>query len=162
MIRMIVAMDPRRGIARNGHIPWDLPADRAHFKHATQGSTLVMGHTTYQTIGRPLPDRKNVVVSRSPRHIKGVTVVSDPAAYCQSAKLDVWIIGGEALYQELMVYTEELYITELEADFECDQFFPNFNSQFQLVSRSKRHMEHGIPYSYQVWARTAPQHSATS
>ncbi len=128
-ISLIVAMDRGRLIGRDNDLPWRLPDDLAHFKRLTRGKPVVMGRKTYASIGRPLPERTNIVVSRSPGFAPaGVTVVGDLdaalAAAAATGAEEVMIMGGETLYRALLPRADRLYLTEVQGRFEGDAWFP--------------------------------------
>lgn len=124
---MVVAYDRRRGIGADNDLLWqrDLPADLAHFRQLTMGGTIIMGRKTYESIGRPLPQRQNIVVSRSLQALPGVEVVGSlPEAYAL-AQHDIFIIGGGSIYAQALPDTDVMYATEVAADFpQADVFFP--------------------------------------
>ncbi len=127
MKSIVVAMDRRRGIGANNTLLWqrDVPADLAHFKRLTTGSSIVMGRKTYESIGRPLPERENIVLSRG--KIAGdqvVTVASLDEAY-EAARYPIAVIGGGQIYQQAMSDVDVMYVTEIDATFpEATVFFP--------------------------------------
>jgi dihydrofolate reductase len=145
MIRHIVAIDSFRGIAKNGEIPWNLPADARHFAELTKshGGIMLMGRETYDYIGEALPGRQSFVLTRNPDfQAEGVTAVHDLDAFLRE-QADVWIIGGSALYAMTLQYAEELYITEIEHDYGCDTFYPMYRSAFELASEGELMTEQG-------------------
>lgn len=134
---MIVAMSRDRVIGVNNTLPWHLPEDLKHFKQLTMGKPIVMGRKTWESIGRPLPGRTNIVVSAQPSwSAEGAVVASSPGAAVQLAKLEaercgideVFIIGGEKIYTELLCCAERIYLTEVDAVVEGDAWFPELES----------------------------------
>lgn len=155
MIRLIAAIDARRGIAKHGFQPWHLPADEAYFQQKTvqHGAVVLMGHTTYRVIGGPLPDRQNYVLSRSTRQLDGVTPISDLTGFLE-AHPEVWIIGGASVYAQTIDHADELYLSEIAADFGCDQFFPAYDlSRFTAIYSSAPQHQNGFTFTYTVYAR---------
>ena len=127
-LSIVVAYDRQRGIGVDGTLPWgrSLPADLAHFKQLTTSGSIIMGRTTFESIGsRPLPQRENIVISRTPTQVQGVlTAVSLEAAVALS-RYRPWIIGGGQLYRYALPYVTTIYATEVDATFPCaDVFFP--------------------------------------
>lgn len=126
MLSLIVAMSRRRVIGNAGGMPWHLPAELAYFKRVTNGHPIIMGRKTYASIGRPLPGRRNIVVSRNSQfHAPGCEVeTSLAAALALVAGHDVFVIGGATLYAEALPRAHKLYLTEIDADLAGDTYFP--------------------------------------
>lgn len=127
MISMIVAMADNRAIGQDNKMLWHLPDDFKHFKTVTMGKPILMGRKTFESIGRPLPGRENIVVTRNKRFFaEGVTVVHSIEEALEAAKKyeEVMIIGGDSFYQQMLPLSEHLYITEVHHSFEADAFFP--------------------------------------
>ena len=154
MIRFIVAVDQNLGMAKNGRQPWHLPTDEQYFLQQTQkyGGVVVMGRTTYEAIGHPLKERRNIVLSRTERHIEGVENATDLQQALRTAD-DIWVIGGAAIFAQTLQFADELYVTRIEADFECDQFFPKFEQNFDLASKSLPYHENGVTFTFCVYSR---------
>lgn len=122
-------MARNRVIGKDNAMPWHLPADLAHFKRVTMGKPVIMGRNTYESIGRPLPGRKNVVISRNPDYSpEGCVVVSSiDAALAECAEVDeVMIIGGGQLYQAMLPHADRLYLTLIDSDLDGDTQFPDY------------------------------------
>jgi dihydrofolate reductase len=139
-MKAIVAMANNRVIGSGGAIPWHLPLDFQWFKRATMGGVVVMGRRTFESIGRPLPGRRNVVLSRSARY-EGVEMLSrfedlDESAYLPAP---VWIIGGGALYERALPLCSDLFLSLVEGEPEGDTFFPAFEHLFCFQSIVERH-----------------------
>ena len=129
MISLIAAMARNRIIGKDNDMPWHLPADLAHFKRVTMGKPVIMGRRTYESIGFPLPGRKNVVITRNADYApEGIVVVdSIEAALSEVGDADeVMIIGGGQLYREMLPYADRLYLTQIQADIEGDTEFPDY------------------------------------
>ena len=134
-LKAIAAMARNRVIGREGSIPWRISDELRWFKRATTGQTVLMGRKTYQSLGRPLPNRQNLVITRGPE-IEGVTVVRDletfdPAAYAEPGT-DVFVIGGAQIYTQLLPRCAELLLTVLPNDVEGDTLFPAFEPLFDI------------------------------
>jgi dihydrofolate reductase len=137
-INIIVAMDAQRGIGINNTLPWRLPEDLAHFKRLTTGHPIIMGRKTFESIGRPLPGRRNIVITRNAswRHDGVETVNSIEAAVALVGDAAAFIIGGAEIYQQSLPLANQLIITEIAQTFACDAFFPAFDPvQWQEVAR---------------------------
>ncbi len=130
----VAAMAANRVIGANGQIPWHLPEDLLWFKELTMGGTLLMGRVTYESIGRPLPGRKTVVLSRKEGlQIPGVEVIRDLSGL-RGASLqgDVFVVGGSEIYRATLPYCRDLYMTELKKDAVGDRYFPEFADVFRF------------------------------
>lgn len=127
----IIAAIARNGvIGKNNTLPWHLPADMAFFKKTTTDHTIVMGRKNYQDIGRPLPNRRNIVLSRDPGFAaNGCEIVNSFADMLDKTSNDdkVFIIGGAAIYETALEYANKMYLTRIDADIEGDVFFPDIN-----------------------------------
>jgi len=127
---LVVAMARNRVIGRDNALPWRLPADLAHFKKVTMGHPIVMGRRTYESIGRALPGRRNIVVTRNRAfEAPGCTVVpSLEAAWRAAGDADeVCVIGGTSLFEEALPVADVIHLTEVEADVPGDTYFPKFD-----------------------------------
>jgi dihydrofolate reductase len=132
-------MDRNRLIGNNNQLPWHLPADFAHFKSVTMGKPVIMGRKTYESIGKPLPGRTNIVLSRDPDiSFEGVACVSsfEQALLLVADAEEVMVIGGSTIYEMLLPRANRLYLTYVDAEFEGDAWFPEFdkNQWFELES----------------------------
>jgi dihydrofolate reductase len=129
-LSMIVAHADNRIIGKDNTMPWHLPADLAYFKKTTLGKPIIMGRKTYESIGRPLPGRKNIVISRDVNYsAEGVeTVTSVEQALLVANEVDeVMVIGGGAIYKHCLPFADCLYITHIKADIEGDTQFPAYD-----------------------------------
>lgn len=128
-ISIIVAMDAQRGIGINNTLPWRLPEDLAHFKRLTTGHPILMGRKTFDSIGRALPNRRNIVITRNPdwRHdgVETAASVPEAVALCQDAP--AFIIGGAEIYRQSMALADQLIVTQIDRTFDCDAFFPEID-----------------------------------
>ena len=146
-LAMIAAMARNRVIGRDNQLPWHISADLKHFKRTTLGKPIVMGRKTFESIGRPLPGRTNIVVSRQPGYQpEGVTVASSAEAAVQKAEEaalkdgvdEVMVIGGEQLYRTLLPWARRLYLTEVECEVEGDAWFPSLTqADWQELERER-------------------------
>ena len=134
IISMIAAMADNRIIGKDNQMPWHLPADFAWFKRCTMGKPVIMGRKTYESIGRPLPGRLNIVISRDASLvIEGVTSVTSIQQALDAAGEveEAMIIGGGAIYTECLPIADKLYITHIEAQIEGDTQFPDWGKDFK-------------------------------
>jgi len=133
IISMVAAMAQDRVIGKDNQMPWHLPADFAWFKRCTMGKPVVMGRKTYDSIGRPLPGRQNIVISRDASLvIEGVTTVTSIEEALQAAGdvEEVMIIGGGTIYQACLPRANKLYVTYIDAKIEGDTQFPAWSEEF--------------------------------
>ncbi len=159
MLSIIAAMDRSRVIGRNGSIPWHLPDDLAHFRALTMGHTVLMGRKTFESIGRALPGRRNIVLSRQGfEHPECESASSwEEALSLCAPEENVFVIGGEQLYIRALPDAQRLYVTMVDAFFSGDTFFPAFSpDEFRLVS--KRHVPGKLPHTFYEYARADSPH----
>ena len=131
--KAIAAMSLNRVIGRGNSIPWDLPEDFEWFKKTTMGHVLVMGRKTFESIGRPLPGRETIVLTRSGASIAGVRTIGSLDALGQANDLDgrtVFICGGAQVYAQALGHCSDLYLSVVKREVEGDAFFPEFEPMF--------------------------------
>lgn len=157
-LTIVVAIDRRRGIGIHNQLPWHLPEDLAHFKRTTSGHPIIMGRKTFDSIGRPLPNRRNIVVTRNPDWRRdGVEAVASVGAALELAGAgDAFIIGGAQIFTEALPLTARLIVTEIDADFACDTFFPEIDrAEWRETAReTHRSEQNGFDYAYVTYERT--------
>jgi dihydrofolate reductase len=154
MISYIVAMDKNHVIGRNNELPWHLPADLAYFKKMTMGKPIIMGRKTHESIGRALPGRENIIVTRNKDYqSEGCKVVHSIDEIKQLEKetdQELSVIGGAELFKELFSVTDRLYITHIYHEFEGDTFFPDINwENWEVVEREMGVKDEKNPYDYE-------------
>jgi len=152
---LIAAMAPNRVIGQNNQIPWHLPGEQKRFKKTTWGHTIIMGRKTHESIGKPLPGRRNVIVSRNPHYkvneCEVVASLDQAYTICKDDKR-VFNIGGEQLYRQGINDADTLIITVLQQHFTGDVYFPEFSeTDFQLIQSEK--IVALIPYTIQTYQR---------
>lgn len=138
MINIIAAVSSNGIIGASGRIPWSIPADMAHFKKLTTGGAVIMGRYTYESIGHPLPERLNIVVSRkscySGDDLVTVPDIESAIKLAEKERSETFICGGERIYSEGLGYAQRLYLTLLDDEYSGDVFFPEFDhSEFRLT-----------------------------
>jgi len=149
---LVVAMSRNRTIGRDNQLPWRLPADLAFFKRITMGKPVIMGRHTYESIGKPLPGRLNIVVSGDPDYrAPGCTVAhSMEEAYRAAGNAEeVAIIGGSSIFEAALPRADVIYLTEVDADVEGDVFFPPFDRSQWRETELERHApdaRHAYPF----------------
>jgi len=141
-ISLIVAMDERRGIGHRGRLPWRLPADLRRFKSLTMGHHLVMGRKTYASIGRPLPGRTMIVLTRKRDYDPpGCLVVHTLEAALELARQsgddEVFVIGGGEVFEQALPLADRIYLTRVHAALEADVFFPEYDPEDWHLIRSE-------------------------
>ena len=137
---MIVAKDKNGVIGKDNKLIWHIPEDLQYFKNKTLGKVIVMGRKTYESIGRPLPGRKNVVLTRDPSYkVDGVVVLSslEEVLALLNTNDEVVIIGGDSIYNQFLEHASTLYVTEIDYEFEGDTFFPEITDEWTLVSSTE-------------------------
>lgn len=129
ILSLIAAMDRNRVIGVRNGLPWHLPEDFKHFKAVTMGKPVVMGRKTFESIGHPLPGRRNIVISRSDYSAEGIEVVTsiDDALALVSNVAEVMVIGGASIYEQLLPMADRLYITHVDTEVEGDAWFPEID-----------------------------------
>ncbi|WP_025916018.1 dihydrofolate reductase [Herminiimonas sp. CN] len=156
-LTIIVATDSQRGIGIHNTLPWRLPADLAHFKRITSGHPIIMGRKTFDSIGRPLPNRRNIVISRNPDwRCDGVeTVDSIAAALHMVGTAEAFVIGGAQIFTETLPLVQRLIVTEIGKSFDCDTFFPPISARDWIeVAREQHHdTENDFDYAFVTYQR---------
>ncbi len=154
-IILIAAMAKNRVIGRNNRIPWHIPEEMRHFKETTMGHAVIMGRKTFESMGKALPGRLNVVLSRnSALHVPGCMTAQNLAQgfRCCQGQEKVFIIGGKTIYQESMVMVDTILLSILDEEYEGDIFFPPIPEDlFQQVSEKRIGREH--PFTLLVYTR---------
>ena len=151
-ISIVVAMAANRVIGRDNQLPWHLPADLKHFKQTTMGKPILMGRKTWESIGRPLPGRTNIVITRDENYdAPGCVVVHSIEAALQATEqhAEVMIIGGADFYRQVLPRTDRIYLTRINEDFEGDTLFPELiSSEWQQVEQIDCDADDNNPHSY--------------
>ncbi|HHU19470.1 MAG TPA: dihydrofolate reductase [Bacilli bacterium] len=154
MLSMIFANDRNYLIGKDNWIPWDIPNDLGYFKAITTGKTIIMGRKTFESFGKPLPNRHHVVLTRNKDfQADGCVVfhqIEDVLDYIKPfSDQEVIVIGGSEIYQQFLKYADRLYITYIDAEFEGDTYLPEFDlSNWQLTSKEKGIKNEENPYDY--------------
>ena len=158
MIYLITALDSGRGIADEHGIPWQgrIPTDTAYFRAQTVTGVIVMGYRTYEEFASPLHDRENFVITRphTPPLRPGFVPAHDLLQFLALHDDEVvWVLGGAAIFAQSLPVADALFLTQLDADFHCTKFFPNYDGTFDLASDLGPHVENQISFRFQVWRR---------
>lgn len=149
----IVAMAENRVIGKNNQLPWRLPADLKHFKALTTGHPILMGRKTYESIGKPLPHRTNIILTRDASYqAPGCQVVTTIKAAIAQATAEghseIFIIGGAEIYRQLLPDIERIYLTIVHETFEGDAFFPELPAAWREIKREEHTKDADNPYDY--------------
>lgn len=151
-LSLIVAMDENRLIGNDNQLPWRLPADLAFFKRTTMGKPIIMGRKTFDSIGRPLPGRRNIVITRDPEFsAQGCEVVHsiETALTGCSDHDELMLIGGATLYEQTLDQVSCMYITRINHSFSGDTWFPEFDlTQWEIVEKEDFEADQDNPFSY--------------
>ncbi|MED4038593.1 dihydrofolate reductase [Niallia taxi] len=153
MISLIVAMDDKQAIGVNNQLPWHLPEDLKYFKKVTTGHPIVMGRKTRDSIGRNLPNRENVILTRDKNYTcEGCTVlysIDDFKKWQAEKDEEIFIIGGSEIFKETIEITDRLYITEISGEFEADTYFPEIDwNEWHVISENKGIRDEKNDYDY--------------
>ncbi len=157
-LSIIVAIDANRGIGVRNQLPWHLPEDLAHFKRLTTGHPIIMGRKTYDSIGRPLPNRRSIVVTRdtawSREGVEAVHALENAVALVGEAP--AFIIGGAQVFDEALAIADQLIVTEIAQAFECDTFFPALDTAvWREHERTAHRSASGLAFDIVIYRRRA-------
>ena len=154
MFSIVVAHDRNKIIGVDNRLPWRIPADLAHVKQTTMGKILIMGRKTYNSIGKPLPGRINVVLTKDKEwSVDGVQVVHSVDEIIELEKhtdKECVVFGGQVLFEQLLPYVTKIYLTYIDHEFEGDTFFPikNYEEEWEMISSVKGPKDEKNPYDY--------------
>ncbi|MAR99860.1 MAG: diacylglycerol kinase [Nitrosomonadales bacterium] len=156
-VSIIVAMSRNSVIGFKNQLPWYISEDLKNFKKTTLNHTVIMGRRTYDSIGKPLKDRQNIVITRNTLlRISGVEVVNSLEEAISMVKKpnEVFIIGGEQIYQSALPLATHLYITRVHGDFDGDAFFPNYDqNEWKIIAREDLISEEKLKFSFLRYER---------
>lgn len=152
-VSIIVAMAKHRVIGKDNDMPWHMPADLQHFRKKTSGRPIIMGRKTYESIGRPLPKRHNIIISRNAEYkVEGCDVVGslEEAVKVAGDVEELFIIGGGFLYDQTIDQADKLYLTFIDLEVEGDTFFPEYEHlSLTKVASEHHHKDEKNPYDYE-------------
>ena len=152
MIAIIVGFPKNRVIGKGPDLPWHIPEDLKHFKEQTSGKTVIMGLVTFKSIGKPLPNRHNIVMSLDRIDIPGAEVATSVQDAIEKAKkhnVDIFIIGGATIYRLFLPIADKLYISHIKKDYEGDIFFPDYDVNDWIPE----HREDKGPFEFVIYRR---------
>jgi dihydrofolate reductase len=158
-LSIIVAISENNAIGRDNQLLWHLPADLKHFKNITSGHPIIMGRKTYDSIGRPLPNRRNIIITRqTDLNIPGTEVVNsieDAISLCSDEK-EVFIIGGAEIYKSALSMSNRIYLTTVHQEFKADAFFPTLDKNEWLETAQEYHdadEKNAVAYTFSILDR---------
>lgn len=154
MIRFIAALDIERGIADDTGIPWKgkLPTDVAYYHGKIHSHNYLIGHATYEQHSKPLSGTPTFVATTKTEKLRlGFIKVTDARKFLTDQTEDIWVGGGAGLFASTFDLADELYLTRIDKDFSCTKFFPDFEKDFKLLSKSDTQTENGINFCFEVW-----------
>ena len=151
-LSIIVAMGKNRVIGKNGMLPWHISSDLKNFKKITMGKPILMGRKTYESIGRPLPGRENIILTKNKNYFAEGCIVKNTIdevfSYCQKVP-ELMVMGGAALYEQTLYKVKRLYITEVNATTDGDVFFPEFDrNEWVEISRNSFEASENDDFDY--------------
>jgi dihydrofolate reductase len=150
---IVVAISENNAIGKDNQLLWYLPADLKHFKNITTGHTVIMGRKTYDSVGKPLPNRRNIIITRQDIKIEGCEVVKsieDALALC-AGEQEVFIVGGAEIYKQAMHLTDRIYLTIVHQKFDADSFFPEIDYNIWKETAREDHQpdeKNNLAYSF--------------
>ncbi|MBG6234549.1 dihydrofolate reductase [Pedobacter sp. CAN_A7] len=159
ILSIVVAISENNAIGKDNKLLWHLPADLKHFKEITSGHTIVMGRKTYDSIGKPLPNRRNIVVSRNADlNLDGVETylgLEQALAACRN-EAEVFLIGGAEIYRQALKYTNKIYLTRIHETYEADTFFPELEPEIWTETQVEHHQpeaKNPVAYTFSILQR---------
>jgi dihydrofolate reductase len=153
IVSIVVAIAENNAIGKNNQLLWHLPADLKHFKQITTGHTVIMGRKTYDSVGKPLPNRRNIIITRQYITIEGCEVaksIEDALALCAGEE-EVFIVGGAEIYKQAIKLTGRIYLTIVHQKFDGDSYFPEINYEEWIETAREDHQpdeKNKLPYSF--------------
>ncbi|MCD0489396.1 dihydrofolate reductase [Pedobacter sp. MC2016-14] len=154
IISIVVAISENNAIGKDNQLLWRLPKDLKHFKDITSSHTIIMGRKTFDSVGKPLPHRRNIVITRDTQlQINGAEVVNsmDEALQLCDPNEEVMIVGGAEIYRQALPKTDRIYLTRVHHTYDADTFFPAIDPGAWLVTEEEEHEvdeKHAVPYTF--------------
>ncbi len=157
MISIICAVGKNLAIGYKNKLLWDIPEDLAYFRKRTWGHTVIMGKKTFESIGKPLPGRNNVIVTRDKKYRAQGCEVSNSlekmVLWARKQPEEVFIIGGGQIYKQALPFAQKLYLTEVDDAPKADTFFPDFKKDFVEIERSNKKRSKDLEFCFVVYER---------
>jgi dihydrofolate reductase len=149
MIKIIVAISKNKVIGKDNSLIWHLPSDLKRFKEITTGNAVIMGRKTYESIGKPLPNRRNIIITRNENYeVEGCEVVNSLEEALLICYENCFIIGGAEIYKQSLPFTDEIYLTEVDNVFDGESFFPELGNEWYEVSNEKFEADDKNQFNY--------------
>jgi len=151
IVSQIAAMSENHVIGKDNQLLWHMPNDLKHFKNTTSGHTVIMGRKTFDSVGKPLPKRRNIIITRQIITIEGCEVVNsiDAALELSKDEDEVFIVGGAEIYKQALPYTDRVYLTVIHHHFDGDSFFPELSSnEWKEVSHENHPADEKNAFAY--------------
>lgn len=154
MIKIIAAIDRNRGIGYKNELLVKLKKDMKYFRETTRGHKVVMGRKTYDSIGKPLPNRENIIITHSNiSNVSNITCITlEEFLEKYNKESEIYVLGGASIYKEFLPYTDELLLTEIDEEYEADTYFPEYKWMFKEVSREVKE-ENGVHFAFVRYIR---------
>jgi dihydrofolate reductase len=159
ILSIVVAISENNAIGNDNKLLWHLPADLKHFKEITSGHTIIMGRKTYDSIGKPLPNRRNIVITRNADlNLEGVEIyngLEQALAQCRN-EAEVFLIGGAEIYRQGLKYTDKIYLTRVHETYEADTFFPDLEPEIWMETQVEYHQpeaKNPVAYTFSTLQR---------
>jgi len=150
-ISLVAAMGRNRVIGNKGKLPWHMPADLKYFRDKTKGKPVIMGRKTFDSMGKLLPNRTNIILTRD-RHYKAdgciVADSADEALKSAGNAGEIMVIGGQKIFEQFMPIADRIYLTIIYADFEGDAYFPKYGKEWKEASRERHNADEKNPHNY--------------
>lgn len=156
MISLIAAVGKNNELGLDNHLIFNIPGDLKFFRNTTLGKTVIMGRKTYESIGKPLPKRINIVVSNSLKETDGITIINSFEEVLEkylNSEEEVFIIGGESLYNYFINYAQNIYLTKVYANAAADKYFPSFDENNYNQTLLGENKENNIEYKHILYRR---------
>lgn len=156
MISLIAAVGKNNELGLDNHLIFNIPGDLKFFRNTTIGKTVIMGRKTYESIGKPLPKRINIVVSNSLKETDGITIINSFEEVLEkylNSEEEVFIIGGESLYNYFINYAQNIYLTKVYANAIADKYFPKFNENDYEQTLLGENKENNLEYKHILYRR---------
>lgn len=156
MISLIAAVGKNNELGLDNHLIFNIPGDLKFFRNTTLGKTIIMGRKTYESIGKPLPKRINIVVSNSLKETDGITIINSFEEVLEkylNSEEEVFIIGGESLYNYFINYAQNIYLTKVYANAVADKYFPSFDENNYNQTLLGENKENNLEYKHILYRR---------
>ena len=153
MISLIAAVGKNYELGKDNKLIWHFKKDMEYFKEVTTGKTVVMGRKTYESIGRPLPNRRNIVITS--RMLEGVETVKTVDEILDMHE-DIFIIGGASIYEEFIKYADKIYLTLIDKEYDADTYFPTFDENQFEKTVIKKETENDIKLTFALYTKIIP------